>query len=86
MKVIKRQKDIDYNRPTMWLGYNQLDNISRLRIIYPNGYADWFSSWNGELAGRCCWNKNGMTHRQSIKALKEYDKSYGGKTLFMGQI
>ena len=58
----------------------------RLRIVYQNGDAPTYSTgtepsdWN-----QPCWYDEGMTVAQQIKAMKDYDKAHGHKTMFLGE-
>ena len=56
----------------------------RIRIIYPDGTAEFdYDSWGYSYFSnffKPCWYKSGMTEKESIKAMKEYDKNYGYKT------
>jgi len=91
-------KKINYNNPTFWASIkkeedNDLWFCSKysygLRIIYSDGacvYADEPELDEPGVMGVSCFYKSGMTHKQTIKAMKEYDKENNRTTIYLGQI
>ena len=56
----------------------------RIRIIYPDGTAEYDDACDFGIAYgvflKPCWYRSGMTEKESIKAMKAYDKTHGFKT------
>lgn len=59
----------------------------RLRIIYPNGKAEYsyassdpYLEKYGFEKNAPCWYECGMTEKESIEAMRQYDKCRGYKT------
>lgn len=59
--------------------YNEALGLSRLRLVYPNGYVEWFPLWDCPIDYwmDSCWSKKSKGQKQSIKFMKKYDKNYG---------
>ena len=91
-------KKINYNNPTFWASIDRSnDDLDwfcpqysyRIRIIYPDGvcvYSNEPELDESENMEVTCFYKTGMTHKQTIKAMKEYDKENNRTTIYLGQI
>jgi hypothetical protein len=63
--------------------------FERIRIIYPDGTAEWGDGLTVKYDWPDyppCWYRNGYTEKQSIEAMKAYDRSHGFKTLFLFEL
>lgn len=53
----------------------------RIRIIYPDGTAEYsYAADIPHTFTEPCWYKSGRAEKESIKAMKAYDKRHGFKT------
>lgn len=61
--------------------YPRKSAVFRIRIIYPDGTAEYSDAADiPHTFTEPCWYDIGMTEKESIKAMKEYDKIHGFKT------
>lgn len=95
MKHPKEPKTFKYPR-LYWRSCRKRDidqGVQRLRIIYPDGRVSWgddvhmnneFSCWSNTSP---CWTRFTVNEPLNlVQKMKEYDKKYGYKTVFLGEI
>lgn len=78
----------NYKRPTLWAVNSYLNSNYRMRIIYPNGEAEWISEWVTYVwHDRPCWNRYGSkSAKEAVQKMKRHDKKFKRKTLFLGNL
>ncbi len=85
----------DYSRPTLWEAelHKEIGGYFRCRIIYPNGRADWISTYTlyEGWSQYPCWNHDGYkrlstTAKDAVRRMKAYDKREGRVTRFVCNI
>jgi len=91
-------KKINYNNPTFWASIDRSEDKDhhfctrwsyRIRVIYPDGecvYSDSPYMCDHKWTSVSCFYENGMTHKEVIKAMKQFDKENNRKTTYLGQI
>lgn len=65
------------------------DFDTRIRIIFPNGTAEWDNGniYHNWLSGLPCWHPGTkITQKEAIKLMKAYDRLCGWKTVKIGEI
>ena len=87
--MTKKRERPDPKRPQLWYGYGTYGD--RLRILYPDGRSEWSGSfYEWKWQDRPCWQRSialdDTSFASRVRAMKAYDKEYGRKTLFLGNI
>lgn len=90
---MKEPKDFKYPRlyyqETTYIGYARLIAGGRLRIIYPNGKAEYQVHQKSNRWIDTCWSDFGhlRTAECSLKNMRKYDKKMKWKkAIFIGEI
>lgn len=65
--------------------------MHRLRIIFPNGKAEWSDGIAGMYGsfwhGVPCWHHSGITNKEeAIAAMQQYDRIYGYSSMKIGEL
>lgn len=58
------------------------DDGDKLRILYPDGTTDWYADFNG----RWIFNTIKCDPIKESQAIKFWDRAFGYKTIFLGEI
>lgn len=93
MRQPKEPKTFKYPRLYARIVEDGSECEQRIRIIYPNGDAEWEDMTHFCLWHDPCWNKTyhnkklSQDGNEAVSYMKQYDaKSYRYKTVFLGEI
>jgi len=82
----------DPKRPQLWMGDGGVFRVERFRILYPDGKTEWIGRYclaeGYKWRDAPCWQgfKIIKSFKKRVRLMKEYDRGWGRKTMFLGNL